>query len=187
MSSTRARGAMLAVVAVLSGCASTDPWESSIAREEEKGACMNLMEARLAESLGTVSMPGDLADAAKVVVAHLPEQERAALLSAGQMFLAEHGKQELPRGGELERKAYWSVLYRGFAELRLCEWSRQQLRGYAEAAIFADKLDALLRARGVNTGSPTFAHTDLIAALVRAAAKLPSNNSSKPTPLRGAA
>ncbi|MDR7070937.1 hypothetical protein J2X02_003809 [Pseudoxanthomonas japonensis] len=148
---------------------------------------MDLIEARLAAGLESSDLTGDLDGAAKSIIDHLPEQEKAALIRSGKIFVSEHGDREFPRGSELEREVYWSAFYRGFDKGSICSWSSGRLKAYVEASIFADKLNTLLRARGVDTGSPAFAHTDLVVALVRAAAGLPSNNSFKPTPLRGAA
>ena len=174
-------------LALLGGCTSVDPWTRFIALEGEKSACIYLLEARLGGALGVLEPTIDLDSAARAMIDHLPDQERMALIRAGRYFVMEHGNREISRGGELERNAYWSALYRGFEEASICSWSSQPLKAYVEASIFADKLDAFLRSRGIDTGSSAFAHTDLVVALVRAAAGLPSNNSFKPTPLRGAA
>lgn len=107
------------------------------------------------------------------------------MLHAGSLFQAEFGARALPRGGEPEQKAYWSALYRGFSKVGICAWSGQLPREYMEAAIFTDTLDTLLRSRGVDTGSPTLAHTDLIRALVHATTGLASSIPATPTPSRG--
>jgi hypothetical protein len=143
---------------------------------------MDLVERRLSASLAFTQVPSDIDGAVTAIVGQLPQEERDALARAGELFVAEHGNAQFPRGSDLEHKTYWSALYRGFTKVNVCSWSRRSLSNFVTASIFADKLDALLRARGVDTGSPSFAHTDLVVSLVRAAAGLPSNNSFKPTP-----
>lgn len=173
---------LLAIGAVLTACATVDPLSQLIADEEEEGACMELSQKRLAVALDGTDLPVDLYAAMQIVIDDLPEVEKSAVSRAGEFFVAEHGASELPRGGEIERNAYWSALYDGFRGADICTLSRSSMRNYDMADIFVNMLDARLREGGVETGSPNFAHTDLVVALLRTAAGLGSAGSLSPTP-----
>jgi len=151
------------------GCGRADPWARLVTYEQEKGACIDRIQSRLTTALGRSPLPVDLGEAMGDVIGRLPEQEGRALQRAGEFFLTASRNRHIT-GDDSERNLYWSALYEGFEAAPVCSWSKRSTTAYVEAAVFVDTLGALLLARGVDTGSPALAHTDLVVALVRAAA-----------------
>jgi hypothetical protein len=177
----------------LPGCESVPPLTELY--PEWHGECIDRSHARVKNALSGVTLSTDTAQLLSQLIYHLPPEERQAIALAAASATNKLGHRPTSTDLVSLRAIVHRSFFDGFSGSSICDMPSGS--AFLTAEYFMDALNVYLFQEGVISdqtfpvdGSPTVGRDsarELMAWLIITISQPPPNNSSKPTPLRGAA